>query len=183
MSRLTRSLLLSLSILVASCASEFAVKTGVDLAPDAGIYLLDPPPSLVADNWQQVLEVRHGDEQHTLLAQLSLNSETGINLAVMTAQGMPIFQLEKAPLGPIKSEKMLPISAVDPRYILADIMLVHWPVTVLNSQLYGLNLVEQGSTRRLYQGEQLISEIRYLDGATELVNFQRDYKIKFQRVN
>ncbi|WP_462175832.1 DUF3261 domain-containing protein [Pseudoalteromonas gelatinilytica] len=78
---------------------------------------------------------------------------------------------------------MLPISAVDPRYILADIMLVHWPVTVLNSQLYGLNLVEQGSTRRLYQGEQLISEIRYLDGATELVNFQRDYKIKFQRVN
>ena len=55
MSRLTRSLLLSLSILVASCASEFAVKTGVDLAPNAGIYLLDPPPSLVADNWQQVL--------------------------------------------------------------------------------------------------------------------------------
>ncbi|RZF90651.1 DUF3261 domain-containing protein [Pseudoalteromonas sp. CO302Y] len=183
MSAIMRYVIVVFSLFLVSCANEYAVKTGLDLAPNAGIYLSDPPVSLDLDNWQQVLQVTHGAEQYTLLAQLNLSSETGINLVVMTVQGMPIFQLEKAPLGAVKSEKMLPISAVDPRYILADIMLVHWPIDVLNSQLYGLVIDEQGATRRLYQGKRLISEIQFLDSQTKLVNYERDYSIIFQRVN
>lgn len=183
MSRLKTLVIAAMVLLLASCASEFAVKAGVDLAPNAGIYLMDPPASFVADNWQQVLEVSHNDESHTLLAQLDINSLSGINLVVMTAQGVPVFQLEKAISGPVKSKKMLPIERLDPRYILADIMLVHWTVEVLSSQLYGLKIVAKDSKRLLYKGDELISEIRFLEEKTELVNYQRNYKIIFQRVN
>ena len=169
-------------MLLTACTTQFAPQNEVEIADNASLELADPPKQLVIDNWQQVLHVSHQQQQHTLLAQLSIDDQQGINLVVMTAQGMPIFILEKPFGAPIKTTKMLPIAGVDPRFILADIMLVHWPADEINKRLRGAVMDERKDERRISNDEQLLITINFSGPVTQLINFQHDYKIQFQRV-
>lgn len=182
MSVIIRTATLVISIFLTACSTHFSPQSIVEIADNTSLELADPPPQLVIDNWQQVLQVSHQGQQHTLLAQLSIDDQQGINLVVMTAQGMPIFILEKAPGAAIKSTKMLPIAGVEPSYILADIMLVHWPVVEINKRLHGAVMQSNLDERRITNGEQLLVTINFSGPITQLINFQRDYKIQFQKV-
>ncbi|WP_392344843.1 DUF3261 domain-containing protein [Pseudoalteromonas prydzensis] len=182
MSVIIRTATLVISIFLTACSTQFSPQSMVEIADNTSLELADPPQQLVIDNWQQVLQVSHQGQQHTLLAQLSIDDQQGINLVVMTAQGMPIFILEKPPGAPIKSTKMLPIAGIDPRYILADIMLVHWPVAEINNRLSGAVMQDSGAERRIVNDEQRLVTIKFSGSVTQLINFQRNYKIQFQRV-
>ena len=182
MSVIIRAAALTMLMLLAACTTQFSPQSVVEIADNTTLELADPPSQVVIDNWQQVLQVTHQDQQHSLLAQLSIDDQQGINLVVMTAQGMPIFILEKPPGAPIKSTKMLPITGVDPHYILADIMLVHWPVAEINNRLHGAIMHASATERRVINDEQLLVSIDFSGPVTQLINYQRDYKIQFQRV-
>ncbi|MGO2372338.1 MAG: DUF3261 domain-containing protein [Pseudoalteromonas prydzensis] len=182
MSVIIRSAALVIIMFLTACSTQFTSQSVVEIADNTSLELADPPKQLIVDNWQQVLQVSHQGQQHTLLAQLSIDEQQGINLVVMTAQGMPIFILEKPPGAPIKSTKMLPIAGIDPRYILADIMLVHWPVVEINKRLHGAVMQSNLDERRITNDEQLLVTINFSGPITQLINFQRDYKIQFQKV-
>ena len=170
-------------MLIAGCASQLPQHETVILAPGITLNLADPPDSLTADNLQQILLVEHQDEEHTLVAQLDISKDTGIKLIVMTSQGVPIFNLHK-PLGePITSTKILPINDIDARYILADIMLVHWPVTALNKQLNGAVITQENVSRELHNKNIQLITIDSENENTTLINYHRDYKITFKKVN
>ncbi|NMM42425.1 DUF3261 domain-containing protein [Pseudoalteromonas arctica] len=182
MSVIIRAAVLLTIMFLTACSTQFTPQSRVEIADNTSLELADPPKQLIIDNWQQVLHVSHQDQQHTLLAQLTIDDRQGINLVVMTVQGMPIFILEKPPGAPIKSTKMLPIAGVDPRYILADIMLVHWPVAEINKRLHGAVMQDKVGERRITHDEQLLVTINFSGSVTQLINFQRNYKIQFQRV-
>lgn len=180
---LMQSCLVFIFIFITGCVTQFNEQNWVTLSQEASINLADPPSGLVVEQWQQILDISYQGEQQTLLSIVNIDAVNGISLTVMTAQGMPIFSLEKQVGRPLMSKKMLPISSVDPRYILADMMIVHWPEQALIKQLNGASVQDSKNQRQIFQGDKLIIDVNYTEAETVLRHSQRDYTIKFQRIN
>ncbi len=177
-----RLLLLLPCILLTACSSYYRSNAALEIAPKVMLNLDTMAPSMKGQTWQQVMYVTNQQQQHTLLSQLAVDNAGTLKLLIMTSQGLPIIELEKAAYQAMKSTKMLPGVALDATFVLADIALVHWPVEYLTQQLTGAKVVQTGSQRLITHAGSTLYRIRYQGDTTTLENNIRDYKITFKKV-
>ena len=176
------SMIAILCIYLSACSSIYKTSDNVNIATATQLNISTVPLAMFGHNWQQVLHVSKNDDLHTLLAQLEINNNGTIKLVVMTAQGLPILKLEKANQKPLLENKMINGIDINPEYILAEIALVHWPLSFLKSTLSGADIEQKGKTRYVIKDGRRIIIINYTDNKTELINTERHYHITFEKV-
>jgi hypothetical protein len=74
---------------------------------------------------------------------------------------------------------LVPVSKIEPEYVLFDIQLTYFPVDAINSALpEGMSFREEGAIRVLYRGDKIIASITRDGGTIEFVNHERSYSYK-----
>ncbi len=118
------------------------------------------------------------DKQHIAMAGLT---NDGVGLFNLTYDGKTIVS-DKSPLLP---------DLVAPEFIITDLQLVYWPVTLLQKKLHASSwqLVSDTNHRRLYyQGKKTV-EVNYLLPDTvwaksvELINYRYNYRLQIKTIS
>lgn len=170
-------------VCVCACSSTYKSNENVDISLATMLDISHVPEQMFNKNWQHVLYIKNNEKEHTLLAQLEINKQGTINLLLMTTQGLPILKLEKLNNQPATVTKMIVGVDLNPAYILADIALVHWPISFLNKKISGALMEQAAAQRRLVEDNRSIITINYTDNKTVLNNSERHYQITFEKVN
>ncbi|MCX7102734.1 MAG: DUF3261 domain-containing protein [Methylobacter sp.] len=130
-----------------------------------------------SDREESLLAVLELDKQHIAMAGLS---NDGLSLFNITYDGKTVLS-DKSPLMP---------ATVKPEFMLADMQLVYWPLTTLQTILpVGWRLETLKNKRFLYINDKKQMEINYLSPETdwpkvvELVNFQYHYRLRIKTLN
>ncbi|BED91170.1 MULTISPECIES: DUF3261 domain-containing protein [unclassified Pseudoalteromonas] len=170
-------------VYVTACSSTYKSSERVDIFAATTLDISHVPEQMFDKSWQHVLYIKNNEKEHTLLAQLEINKQGTISLLLMTTQGLPILTLEKLNNQPPTVSKMIVGVDIDPAYILADIALVHWPISFLNEKISGALIEQTGVQRRLVKDNRSVILIDYTDNKTVLNNSGRHYQITFEKVN
>jgi hypothetical protein len=132
----------------------------------------------------QVVHGAFGAREMTFNCVLSVRNET-VTVIGLTALGVRAFTV-RYDGNQVEVENELPVpSQLTPERLLADIQLVFWPYTALQSVLEkaGWQITEPFlHTRRLRRGDQLIAEVHYdggdpWRGRSWLVNLEHHYTL------
>jgi hypothetical protein len=177
-----RLVILLLCLSLTACTSYYRNSAALEIAPNVFLNLQTMASSMYGQTWQQVLYVTNQQQQHTVLSQLAVDDAGTVKLIMMSSQGVPLIELEKAQYQAIKTTKMLPGVNLDATFMLADIALVHWPISYLRQQLRGAVVEQLDNTRAVKQGDQTLITINYQGDSITLENTLRDYKITFKKV-
>lgn len=180
--KVLRLAVLLLCLSLTACTSYQRNNEQFAISPKVFLNLATMPSSMFGQTWQQVLSVTDQQQQHTVLSQLAVDNTGRLKLLMMTSQGLPLLELEKAPYQAIKSTKMLPGVDLDASFVVADIALVHWPIGFLKQQLSGAVVEHSANQRLVKRGDSLLISIDYQGDSTVLENHIRDYKITFKKV-
>ncbi|MCL1892780.1 MAG: DUF3261 domain-containing protein [Holophagaceae bacterium] len=71
---------------------------------------------------------------------------------------------------------LIPVTNIQPEYVLLDIQLTYFPATAINKALPGgMTFHEDGTTRTLYRGDQAIVKIIRNGKNIEFINSERSY--------
>ena len=58
-----------------------------------------------------------------------------LTAVAITPHGIPVFELTYTQAGLLNVEKYIELEAVDPRFIVADLQLSLWPLSMLNAAI------------------------------------------------
>lgn len=178
--KLSRTGMVSLLlILIAGCSSTLPLgNEQVMIAKGVRLTLTPPPSELVGQSFEQVLAINSSTHNEVLITQLVFTKK-GLILVAMTAQGVPIFELEYNHLEPIKVKKYVPLPGLDPVFILADIQLTNWPAKLLMENIQGATLAIDSSvgTRQIMQKRKIIINIENSKAVQRLHHYQRNYQL------
>jgi len=178
-------LLFSLCTLLGGCAvltKPFDVKQTVlmPIAPPAG-----PSRRIV-----QQITALWPDRKETLLCVLELDKQR-IAMAGLTNDGVSLFNLTYDGKTIISDKSPLLPESVAPEFIITDLQLVYWPVTVLQKTLHASPWrleVEAGHRRLYYQGNKA-AEVNYLvpdviwAKSAELINYRHNYRLQIKTIS
>lgn len=177
-----RFLALILVGLLAACAAPPPVGGAVALAPQVSLRL--PDPALLGENVEaaQLVTASHGGDSFTFEGRLSV---TPAGLILVTTDGMGRRAMTiRWSNGALEVDKAswLPTSLPPPANMLADIMLMYWPVEVLRAHVDGALVEADGTSRSLRRDGAVMVEIsRQPDpwnGSVTLHNRVWDYRIQ-----
>ncbi|MEO2279999.1 DUF3261 domain-containing protein [Pseudoalteromonas pernae] len=183
-----RAILLLVILFISGCAAIEHKQTGetVYFQPATSLTLSAPSAELLGNQWQKRMYVTRGGSSKTLLSQLAIDDNGKVNLAVMTAVGIPVLTLTFDQVNGIQAKEFVDLAGLNPQYILADIQLVHWSATQLQAHLQGAKINEylspRGQVREVLDEERVIMTITYEQNAVVLKNELRDYEIRFEEV-
>lgn len=183
-----RSAMLFCLLLLGGCVTVKQAQPSryVAFAPEFGLQLSAPASELYAKQWQKRMYVTRSQRSKTLLSQLAIDATGKINLAVMTAVGLPVVTLSFDDADGLQARQFVDLEGLNPSYILADIQLIHWPISQLNERLRGAVVTEhlEGAVRirQLRHNQQVMIEIHYNEKNIILTNHLREYEIRFEEV-
>jgi hypothetical protein len=151
------------------------------MAPPAGPSrrIVQQITALWPDRKEILLCVLELDKQRIAMAGLT---NDGVGLFNLTYDGKTIV-LDKSPL--------LPDSVVAPEFIITDLQLVYWPITVLQKSLHASSWrleVDKGHRRLYYKGNKTV-EVNYLlpdavwAKSVELINYRYNYRLKIETIS
>ena len=178
-------LLFSLCALLSSCAVLNKFYDGnqavlMPMAPPVGPSrrVVQQITALWPNRKETLLCVLELDKQHIAMAGLT---NDGVGLFNLTYDGKTIVS-DKSPLLP---------DLVAPEFIITDLQLIYWPVTLLQKNLNASSwqLVSDTIHRRLYyQGKKTV-EVNYLLPDTvwaksvELINYRYNYRLQIKTIS
>ena len=172
---------------LAACASpspmvDGAVTDGpVHLAP--GVSLRLPPPSALGQGIEavQMVAASHGDDSFTFEGRLSVDGDV---MALVTTDGLGrramTIRWDGRHLA-VERADWLPATVPPPANMLADVMLIYWPVQALRTGLEGALLEQDDQSRRLVRDGVVLATVQPgragWTGVAALVNQVWDYRI------
>lgn len=115
--------------------STHSVKT-VDIGRNIHLSLTNPPNSLHEQERLQLITFEFEGEAQSLLLATTFRKD-GVGLVAMSLQSIPLFELTFSEGKPLEVQQYMPLSFIEPRYIVADLQMVHWPLDVLNHSVSG----------------------------------------------
>jgi hypothetical protein len=187
-------LLFFLCALLSSCAvlNKFYDSKQAVLMPMA-------PPEGPSRRVVQQITAQWPDRKETLLCVLELDKQH-IAMAGLTNDGVSLFNLTYDGKTIVSDKSPFLPDSVSPEFIIADLQLVYWPLTVLQKSLYGSPWRLEGDTnhRRLYyQGNKAI-EVNYIipnliskyikpnviwAKSVELINYRYNYRLHIKTIS
>ncbi|WP_175400989.1 DUF3261 domain-containing protein [Terasakiispira papahanaumokuakeensis] len=136
----------------------------------------------------QRLAVSRPDQKHTLLAQWQVH--TGhLSLEALTPLGLPLLSLTYTDHQQLSTKTYIPIpEGLSAERVIADLQWAYWPIPALSEALQaGYHIRQAQKTcaqghhcRQLWYGQQLISEVDYLDqvhNTLVIVDHQYGYQL------
>ncbi|MDD5320077.1 MAG: DUF3261 domain-containing protein [Methylococcales bacterium] len=178
-------LIFSLCVLLTGCAvlnipEDIKQPVLMPMAPPAGPSrrVLQQITALWPDRKETLLCVLELDKQRVAMAGLT---NDGVSLFNLTYDGKTIV-LDKSPLLP---------ASVAPEFIITDLQLVYWPVTVLQKSMQASSwrLEVDKSHRRLYYLGNKMVEVNYLSPdavwakSVELINYRYNYHLQIKTIS
>jgi hypothetical protein len=124
-----------------------------------------------AERYTQLVVVSRSGSDYRLLCVLEL-SERGLVLVAFTELGARLFTLEYGPDHMVIDRSPVLPSSFDAKLVLADLQLVYWPITILQSSMRDGWMVaesgQRGERRVLHHGE-VVAEVRRGDDAIDIL--------------
>lgn len=168
--------------LLAACATPPHPGGPVALAPRVSLRLPDPALLGEAVEVVQLVTASHGGDSFTFEGRLSV---TSAGLILVTTDGMGrramTIRWSNGQLA-VDTASWLPAGLPPPANMLADIMLMYWPVAVLRAHVDGALVETDGLTRSLRRDGAVMVEISGAadpwNGTVSLHNRAWDYRIQ-----
>ena len=183
--KLAAMFLFSLCALLSSCAllNKFDVSKQAELMPMA-------PPVEPSRRVVQQITALWPDRKETLLCVLELDKRR-IAIAGLTNDGISLFNLTYDGKTIVLDKSPLLPDSVAPEFIITDLQLVYWPITVLQKNLHGSSwqLEVDKSHRRLYYQGNKAAEVNYLlpdpvwAKSVELINYGHNYRLQIKTIS
>lgn len=177
--------LFSLSALLGGCA----LLTKPDDSKQAELMPMAPPVGPSRRVVQQITAL-WPDSKETFLCVLELDKQR-IAMAGLTNDGVSLFNLTYDGKTTVLDKSPLLPDSVAPEFIITDLQLVYWPVSVLQKNLPASTwrLEVDISHRRLYYLGNKAAEVSYLlPDATwaksiELINYSHNYRLQIKTIS
>ena len=175
----------TLCALLNSCA----VLTKLDITQQAVLMPMAPPVEPSRRVVQQITAL-WTDRKETLLCVLELDKQR-IAMAGLTNDGLSLFNLTYDGKTIVSDKSPLLPDLVAPEFIITDLQLVYWPVTVLQKSLHGSPWrleVDKTHRRLYYQGNKTI-DVNYLlpdpvwAKSVELINYRHNYRLQIKTIS
>ncbi|CDK98461.1 conserved protein of unknown function [Magnetospirillum gryphiswaldense MSR-1 v2] len=145
--------------LLAACSLQPPAGGPVVLAPQVSLRLPDPASLGETVEAAQLVTASHGGDGFTFEGRLSVNAD---RLILVTTDGMGRRAMTiRWGNGSLEVDKAswLPASLPPPANMLADIMLMYWPVEVLRTHVDGASVEADGTSRSLRRDGAVMVEI------------------------
>jgi hypothetical protein len=177
--------LFSLCALLSSCT----LLNKLDELKHGALMPMAPPVGPSSRVVQQITALWQ-DRKETLLCVLELDKQ-GIAMAGLTNDGVSLFNLTYDGKTIVVDKSPLLPESVVPEFIITDLQLVYWPVTVLQKSLHGSvwRLEVDKSHRRLYNQGNKVVEVNYLlpdpvwAKSVELINYRHNYRLQIKTIS
>lgn len=176
-----RLLSLILVGLLAGCSLSPPAGGSVALAPQVSLRLPTSAQSGEAVEAVQLVTASHGGDSFTFEGRLSVNAD---RLILVTTDGMGRRAMTiRWSNGQLTVDKAswLPAGLPPPANMLADIMLMYWPVEVLRAHVDGASVETDGTSRSLRRDGTVMVEISGAadpwNGTVSLYNRVWEYRI------
>lgn len=176
-----RFLCLLLVGLLAACSLPPSAGGSVALAPQVSLRLPTSAQLGQAVEAVQLVTASHGGDSFTFEGRLSVNAD---RLILVTTDGMGRRAMTiRWGNGSLEVDKAswLPASLPPPANMLADIMLMYWPVEVLRTHVDGALVEADGTSRSLRRDGALVVDISHQpdpwNGSITLHNRVWEYRI------
>jgi|GEM_PF-2167278 len=167
--------------LLAACSLSPPAGGSVALAPQVSLRLPTSAQSGEAIEAVQLVTASHGGDSFTFEGRLSVNAD---RLILVTTDGMGRRAMTiRWGNGSLEVEKAswLPAGLPPPANMLADIMLMYWPVEVLRTHVDGASVEADGTSRSLRRDGAVMVEISGdadpWNGTVSLYNRVWEYRI------
>ena len=178
-------LFFSLSALLSSCA----LLRQPDESKQAVLMPMAPPVGPSRRVVQQITAL-WPDRKETLLCVLELDKQR-IAMAGLTNDGVSLFNLTYDGKTLVLDKSPLLPDSVAPEFIISDLQLVYWPVSVLQKKLHATSwrLEVDKSQRRLYYQGNKMAEVNYLvpdatwAKSVELINYRHNYRLQIKTIS
>ena len=123
------------------------------------------------------------DENHKQFLAATSFSDEGVGMALMTAEGIPLYELEYLVSGEIKAQELIPGIQLKPEYIFLDMQLTLWPIESLNRSLSGAIAQDYEFGRKILKGSELLVNIETMEKGYRFENIKRGYTIIIQEMH
>lgn len=180
-----------LAWLLAGCAITSDNKA-ILLSDHVSFRLTAPPLVKIATLDSHLVEISTNNKNHQFIAQVEYRRNE-IAMAAISPEGLPLFDFiwfnDKAS----EVNQYVPLPNVNIGFIIADIQLCNWPLSIVKSALSGPNIsVSQQVVsnkkhviwqRTIAQNNETIIKIEKLTDGYELVNIVRGYRIRLTNLD
>ncbi|MFY8275197.1 DUF3261 domain-containing protein [Pseudoalteromonas sp. SSDWG2] len=178
--------LLVLFMILLGCNSTYKASDTVMFTQGVGLELSAAQSSLYSSHWQKRMFVMRQGQERALLSQLEIDATGAVKLGLMTSVGLPVLTLNYSQKHGLRAKEYVSLQGLDAQYILADIQLVHWPITQVQEYVRGAHVTQSDNgnvrVRELYTDERLLIRITYDAHRITLSNFIHEYEIRFEEV-
>jgi hypothetical protein len=175
-----------LAWLLTSCAMTSGSKS-VFLAENLALMLTAPPAEKIATVDSHLVEITSKGKKHQFIAQVEYHANE-IAMAAISPSGLPLFDFTWFSDKTTEVNQYVPLPNIDIRFIIADIQLCNWPLSVLRTAIIGSNVsikqhlaIETKNViwqRAIMQNNQVIIKINKFENGYELENLIRGYQIR-----
>jgi len=148
------------------------------------------PPAGSSRRIVQQITAQWPDRKETLLCVLELNKQR-VAMAGLTNDGVSLFNLTYNGKTIVLDKSPLLPDSVAPEFIITDLQLVYWPVTVLQKSMQASpwRLEVDKSHRRLYYRGNKTVEVNFLlpdavwAKSVELINYRYNYRLQIKTIS
>ena len=162
------------------------------LSDHVSFRLTAPPLVKIATLDSHLVEISTNNKSHQFIAQVEYRRNE-IAMAAISPEGLPLFDFiwfnDKAS----EVNQYVPLPNVNIGFIIADIQLCNWPLSIVKSAISGPNVsVSQQVVankkhviwqRTIAQNNETIIKIEKLTDGYELVNIVRGYRIRLTNLD
>lgn len=185
--QITRPLIfVCLTWLLTSCAITSDSKS-VFLAENLALMLTAPPAEKIATVDSHLVEITSKGKMHQFIAQVEYHANE-IAMAAISPSGLPLFDFTWFSDKASDVNQYVPLPSIDIRFIIADVQLCNWPLSILRTAVFGSNVsikqqlaVDRKNViwqRTIMQNNQVIIKINKFENGYELENLIRGYQIR-----
>lgn len=148
------------------------------------------PPAGPSRRIVQQITAQWPDRKETLLCVLELDQQR-VAMAGLTNDGVGLFNLTYDGKTIVLDKSPLLPKSLSPEFVIADLQLVYWPVSVLQKSLHAGSWrleVDTGHRRLYYQGDKMI-DVNYLlpdavwAKSVELINYRYNYRLQIKTLS
>lgn len=165
------------------CASRPDTSPGlVYLSSDISYQLTQVPDELIGQE-QTVFITIESENSYTELLVVTTFTKTAIGMVFLTPEGIPLTEFTYQLNGDVHSKQYLPSVKLQPKYILANLQIMLWPVAELNKALFGARVLEKNSSRQVLSDDELIYEVQFGENEDVFYNHINEFKMVITQVS
>lgn len=184
-------LLVSLMFLLSGCALT-SNNNSIHLTENLALVLTPPPSEKVGEINSHLVEITNKGKSHRFIAQVEYRNNE-IAMAAVSPAGVPLFDFRWFDKKETEVNQYVPLPFADIGFIIADMQLCHWPLSMIETSLLGTNVsVSQHDNlsqnqiiwqRTILDNNQVIIKIEKFDDGYELENIIRGYRIRLTNLD